>query len=97
MLTQFWELEAWQVISPFNPDSRYMSVGDPPLHPLRIIICPVLLYNTDWEFPAPSSRRSIHPESLLLAANVEGTGTPELAAIHGFTVASWLVFQQSAG
>ena len=97
MLTQFWELEARQVISPSNPDLWYVSVGDLPFHPLRIIICPMLLYNTDCEFPAPSSRRSIYPESLLLAANDERTGTSKFVTLHGFTMASQLMLQQSTG
>jgi len=56
----------------------------------------MLLYNTDWEFPASSSRRSIYPESLLLAANDERTGISKFVTLCGFTVASQLMHQQSA-
>lgn len=41
-----------------------MSVGHLPFQPLKIIICPMLLYSTNWEFPESFSRKCLYPENL---------------------------------
>lgn len=54
VLTQFWKLEVHQKNPSFNPDLEYMSVDHLPFHLLKIIICPMLLYSTNWNFQSLS-------------------------------------------
>lgn len=64
VLTQFWILEIHQKIRSFNPELGYVSVGHLLFHSLKIVICPMLLYSTNWEFPESFSRKYFYPENL---------------------------------